>query len=101
MDKYLSVDETKAGLLQSFGDDTVTTETVYEFNAEVLQRCGEAVSTAIMNCPDISDEDKANLIVAKQKQTVAKGLVDKLLQYPNWKDLVEVAAPIIQIKNSR
>lgn len=101
MDKYLKVDESKKAALAGYAD-VIETNTVYSFNPEVLERCGEAVSNAIMNSEDISEADKAALLIAAETSTVKKGMLDRLMQYGNNAEkLFSLIEPIIQLKNSR
>jgi hypothetical protein len=89
IDKYATVpDETRAKeLKEAYGDDVVTSSKEYSFNPELLkawERDGvlderiEALSTAIVECGELSDSDKENLITVTEKYSITKGMIDKL-----------------------
>ena len=70
----------KIALFEDF-DDVLETNTTYSFNPDVLNRVGDKISQIIMSSKLISDEDKANLIVATSKTTIKKGTIEKLMDY--------------------
>jgi len=88
MDKYTIVDETKAGILANFGG----------FNAELVEKYGQVLSELILNCPAIDDMDKGNLISGEKTFSVAKGSIDRLMQYDNPEQVFELINPIIALK---
>ena len=90
MDKYLTIDGGRADQLkQNFGADCVTCTTEYSFNPSLLEKYEEVLSELIMGSNKINEEDKSELIIAKQKwrteiplttsvQTLGKLLKDKI-----------------------
>lgn len=99
MDKYASIDETRAGeIREQFGEDAVEETTEYSFNTEILKKHQEAIGAAIA-AMDIPDEDKANLLVVSQKFSIAKGMIERFAEKG-----VETAfynlAPQVQLKNA-
>ena len=97
MDKYTIVDETKAGILANFGG-LLAENVVYKFNAELVEKYGQVLSELILNCPAIDDMDKGNLISGEKTFSVAKGSIDRLMQYDNPEQVFELINPIIALK---
>jgi hypothetical protein len=97
MDKYTSVDENKANVLNQF-DDLLTENVVYKFNAELVEKYGAILSKLIINCKDIDNEDKSNLISGEKTFSVTKGSIDRLMQYDNPEQIFELINPIVSLK---
>ncbi len=97
MDKYTIVDETKAGILANF-DGLFAENVVYKFNADLVEKYGAVLSELILNCSDIDDLDKGNLISGEKTFSVAKGSIDRLMQYANPDQVYELINPIIALK---
>ena len=97
MDKYTIVDETKAGILANF-DGLLAENVVYKFNADLVEKYGAVLSELIINCPDIDDLDKGNLITGEKTFSVAKGSIDRLMQYDNPEQVFELINPIVALK---
>ena len=97
MDKYTLVDETKAGILANF-DGLLAENVVYKFNADLVEKYGAVLSELILNCPDIDDLDKGNLISGEKTFSVAKGSIDRLMQYNNPEQVFELINPIVALK---
>jgi len=87
----------KVALFEDF-DDVLETNTTYSFNPDVLNRVGDKISQIIMSSKLISDEDKANLIVATSKTTIKKGTIEKLMDYDNPTMMFELIEPIVALK---
>lgn len=87
----------KIALFEDF-DDVLETNTTYSFNPDVLNRVGDKISQIIMGSKLISDEDKANLIVATSKTTIKKGTIEKLMEYDNPTMMFELIEPIVALK---
>jgi hypothetical protein len=107
MDKYLTIDGGRADQLkQNFGADCVTCTTEYSFNPSLLEKYEEVLSELIMGSNKINEEDKSELIIAKQKWSIAKGMIDRVIQVAGT-DVKMVGAvlnaiqPICQLKNTR
>ena len=97
MDKYTIVDETKAGILANF-EGLLAENVVYKFNADLVEKYGAVLSELILNCSDIDDLDKGNLISGEKTFSVAKGSIDRLMQYANPDQVYELINPIIALK---
>jgi hypothetical protein len=97
MDKYTLVDETKASILANF-DGLLAENVVYKFNADLVEKYGAVLSELILNCPHIDDLDKGNLISGEKTFSVAKGSIDRLMQYDNPEQVFELINPIVALK---
>lgn len=97
MDKYTIVDENKAGILSNF-DNLLAENVVYKFNAELVEKYGAILSELIINCPDIDDMDKGNLISGEKTFSVQKGSIDRLMQYDSPEAIFELINPIVALK---
>jgi hypothetical protein len=97
MDKYTAVDETKANVLGQF-DGLLSENVVYKFNAELVEKYGAILSKLIINCKDIDDIDKGNLISGEKTFSVAKGSIDRLMQYDSPEAIYELINPIVSLK---
>ena len=97
MDKYTSVDEEKAELLREY-DGLLGENVVYKFNAELVEKYGAVISDLIASSPDIAEEDKGNLISGEKTYSVAKGSIDRLLQFENPEQVFELINPICALK---
>ncbi len=97
MDKYTSVDETKAGILSQF-EGLLSENVVYKFNADLVEKYGAVLSELILNCPDIEEEDKSNLISGEKTFAVTKGSIDRLMQYDSPEAVFELINPIVALK---
>ena len=97
MDKYTIVDENKAAILGSY-DGLLAENVVYKFNAELVEKYGQVLSELILNCPNIDDIDKGNLISGEKSYSVAKGSIDRLMQFSDPKQVFELINPIIALK---
>jgi hypothetical protein len=84
MDRYISIKDAEraAELRNWYGEDIVSENTTFSFNADLLEKHMEALSEAIMNCPSIPDGDKADLLIQEIKYAVAKGAINRLMQVP-------------------
>lgn len=104
-DKYKTIDQERSAYLRTKYGETITSEaTEFSFDAELLERYAEAISAAIMNAPEIPEEDKPRLIVAKTKYSIAKGSIDRLLDAAALghepSEMLEEIQPIIQLKRA-
>lgn len=97
MDKYTIVDENKASILSNF-DGLLAENVVYKFNADLVEKYGAILSELILNCPAIDDMDKGNLISGEKTFSVAKGSIDRLMQYDNPEQIFELINPIVALK---
>jgi hypothetical protein len=98
MDKYTAVDETKAEILRQY-DGLLTETRTYKFNSDLVDKYGAILSDLIVNCPDIAEEDKGQLIAGEIAYSVAKGSIDKLLlQSATPSEIFELINPIVSLK---
>ena len=97
MDKYTIVDETKANILSQY-DGLLAENVVYKFNADLVEKYGAVLSELILNCPDIDDLDKGNLISGEKTFSVTKGSIDRLMQYNDPASIFELINPIVSLK---
>lgn len=97
MDKYTTVDETKAEVLSEF-ENLVTENVVYKFNTELVEKYGAVLSKLIMNCKEIEADDKPNLIAGEKTFSITKGSIDRLMQYDNPAEIFELINPIVSLK---
>ena len=97
MDKYTAVDDEKAAILKDF-DGLLGENVVYKFNTELVEKYASVLSELILNCPDIADEDKGNLISGERTYSVNKGSIDRLLQFANPEQVLELINPICALK---
>ena len=97
MDKYTIVDENKANILSQY-DGLLAENVVYKFNADLVEKYGAVLSELILNCPDIDDLDKGNLISGEKTFSVAKGSIDRLMQYDSPEAVFELINPIVALK---
>jgi len=107
MDKYLSIDSDRAEQLkETFGEDTVSTSVEYSFNPTLLEKYESVLSELIMNCKEITDEDKAELIVQKPKYSVSKGMIERVSAIAGndaarMETVINSIQPVAQLKNSK
>lgn len=98
MDKYTSVDETKAEILRNY-DGLLTETRTYKFNPDLVDKYGAILSELIVSCQDIDGEDKGQLISGEIAYSVAKGSIDKLLiQSATPSEIFELINPIVSLK---
>lgn len=99
MDKYTIVDETKAAMIESAGLEGLTEEKIeYKFNAELVAKYGGILSQLIINCEEIAEEDKGNLISGEKTFNIKKGSIDRLIQYDHPEQVFEIINPIIMLR---
>ena len=98
-DAYKTVNEEKFDeLTKKFGEDLCNHDTEYSFNSKVLAKHMDLISDWIMSS-DIPDDDKANLLVRKDKFSIKKGTINELSNYGKKMDKVfEAIHPTVQIK---
>ncbi len=97
MDKYTLVDENKAELLKEF-DGLLAEKIVYQFNAELVEKYGAILSEMICSSPNIDAEDKGRLITGEKSFSVAKGSIDRLMQFEAPEQVFELINPIVSLK---
>lgn len=99
MDKYISVTAEKYELIKN--TELVEEKRVFTFNTELLEKYQEIIENLLMGCPDISEQDKANLIEGVLTYNVKKGAINELSgKNRPVRELFELIQPIIQLKVS-
>lgn len=97
MDKYTSVDETKADFLSSM-DGLITENVQYKVNPEMIEKYGAVISNLIYGCKLISEEDKPLIITGEKTFSVTKGSIDRIMQYENPAEVFELINPVVALK---
>lgn len=97
MDKYTVVDETKAEILAAY-EGLLEEKNTFTVNAELIDRYGEILSALIMGCKKIDEDDKSRLIEGVKTYSVAKGSIDRLLQYDQPDLIFQLINPIVSLK---
>jgi len=97
IDRYIKVEPEKAGMLENY-PGLLETTTTYKFNPALLDRTGEIISRLIMESTELSDDEKANLIVAETKIGIKTGSIDRLLDYDNPAQIFDLIEPIMALK---
>lgn len=99
-DKYISISEERAtDLIETYGESIVEEETTYSFDAAMVDKYGEVISTLIENCDEISDRDKDKIIKAITKYTIKKGTIDLIPKYGEVSEVFEAIKPVVSLKN--
>ena len=104
-DKYIIINQERADyLVETYGEDIVTTTDKYEFDKEMVEKHGETISDLIMNSKEIPEVDKEKIIKATVTNSVAKGTIDKLKIYADKTgktvgDMVAEVKPVTSTKN--
>lgn len=96
-DKYTVVDEIKSEIL-GMHEGLLNETTDFKFNADLVEKYGSVLSELIMNSDEIADEDKPNLITGEKSFSVAKGSIDRLMQYEDMGEIFELINPICSLK---
>lgn len=105
--KYIKVDDDGIEYLkETYGEKIIDEETTYSFDTNVLMRNMDIISELIMNCEDISDEDKENLIVQKDSYSIKSDTLDQVYELAKKakKDVVDVLndiQPVISNKYAK
>lgn len=100
-DRYKKVNKTRAEQLkEKYGDDIVTEDTTFAFNSKLLAKYGEVISKLITESEDIEAADKAKLITATTKYSVAKGTIEKLDNYGDVEEMLNEVNPVVQLKGA-
>jgi hypothetical protein len=63
-----------------------------------VEKYGQVLSELILNCSDIDDLDKGNLISGEKTFSVQKGSIDRLMQYDSPDAVFELINPIVALK---
>lgn len=99
-DKYISITEERAEeLRETYGEEIVTEETSFGFDATMIEKYGEILSRLIEECDEITEKDKEKIITAKTTYSVAKGTIDKFTEYGNVNEVMDAVKPVVALKN--
>jgi len=100
MDSYASIDEERANELKSkFGESIIEKTTTYIVNSAMIEKYRAVISAFVMTCPDIHDEDRAEIIKATNVLEVAPGTIEKLKEIKGKKsDIIAEIVPTFQVK---
>jgi hypothetical protein len=103
-DMYLKVEPEKAAILEQYSG-LLEVKTTYSFNTELLEKevsegmtIGDVLSMLIQDSKLIPDSDKENLIKSETTMKVAKGTIDRLLDYDNPREIFNLISPILALK---
>ena len=78
-DKYIKVDtKNQKQLMSKYGEDIIEENIVYKLNNEMLNKYADIISELIINCNDIKEEDKFNIITSSTEYSIKKGTIDEL-----------------------
>jgi hypothetical protein len=94
---FMGICNKVAGILSQF-EGLLSENVVYKFNADLVEKYGAVLSELILNCPDIEEEDKGNLISGEKTFSVTKGSIDRLMQYDSPEAVFELINPIVALK---
>ena len=99
-DKYITITEARAEeLREMYGDEIVTEDTAFGFDATMIEKYGEILSRLIEESNEIDEKDKEKIITAKTTYTVAKGTIDKFTDYGDVVEVMEAVKPVVALKN--
>jgi hypothetical protein len=100
MDKYISCDATKYEVLAM--TNLVEQKTTFTFNSELLNKYQSVIENLLVNCSEIEDKDKENLIEGVLSFNVKKGAIEELSKSKDYsvQELYELIQPIMQLKVS-
>lgn len=99
-DKYISINKEKADILISkYGDDIIEEETFYKIDSDMANRYGQIISDLIMNCDDIPDLDKENIIKSVTNYSIKKGSINCLDDFGQVDEVLENIKPIFSLKS--
>ena len=98
-DKYITINEDRADdLIETFGEEVVTEDTVFSFDAKMIEKYGEVLSRLITESDEITDADKGKIIKATTKYSVTKGSINKFAEYGDVESVMEVLKPVVALK---
>ena len=108
-DKYKNIDEEKyEELLEKYGKESVSEETVFSFNSAILMKHKDHISKLLMGSKKLSKQDKEDLIVNQTTYLIKKGIIKDLFSLKtslfsktlSWvKGIIDDIEPVFQIKS--
>jgi len=99
-DKYITINEERAEeLRETYGDEIVEEETTFSFDSAMIEKYGEVLSKLIEESDEIDEKDKERIIKATTKFSVAKGTLDKMVEYGDVESVMEDVKPVVALKN--
>lgn len=103
-DRYISVTPEKADILRQFEGLLEEIDT-FKFKNELLEKelengitIGELISNFIESSDLLSEEDKEKLIEKETKMRIAKGAINKLMDYEDPKEVFYLIQPVVALK---
>ena len=98
-DGYLKISAERAEeLTETFGADIVTEKTTFSFDAEMVEKYGEIISSLIEGS-DIPEKDKEKIIKATTAFSITKGTIDSFTKYGEVSEVMEAVKPIVSLRN--
>lgn len=103
-DKYIKVEPSKVAMLEKYGEGLVETVNTYKFTDLIEKKVdgertiGDIVNQLILECPDISEKDKLNLIEVERVTRIPKGTIERLMDYEKPAEVFELIQPIMALK---
>lgn len=99
-DRYITINEERAEeLRETYGDEIVEEETTFSFDSVMIEKYGEVLSKLIEESDEIDERDKERIIKATTKFSVAKGTLDKMIEYGDVESVMEDVKPVVALKN--
>lgn len=99
MDKYITCDAQKYELLNDA--ELVEEKRTFTFNPELLEKYQSVIENLLVNCDEIDENDKPNLIEGVITYNVKKGAIEELAnQEQSIDELFSLIQPIVQLKVS-
>jgi len=99
-DKYITITEARAEeLREAYGDEIVTEDTTFGFDATMIEKYGEILSRLIEESNEIDEKDKEKIITAKTSYSVAKGTIDNFTKYGDVNEVMDAVKPVVALKN--
>jgi hypothetical protein len=99
-DKYITIGGDRAEeLVDKYGEGIVEEKTTFSFDNFMIEKYGDILSRMIEECSEIDVRDKDKIIKAATTFSVAKGTIDKMIQYGDVKEVMEEVKPVVALKN--
>jgi hypothetical protein len=102
-DRYIKIDEERYNDLQTtYGEEMVEKTDTYTMDTKLVEKYGQIISDLIINCSDIEEIDKANLISVATNYSVKKGTISTILEKfkeHSLETVFEDIRPVITLKN--
>lgn len=102
--KYKAVkDDRIPAMIETFGEELFQVDEEFVVNPIMIAKYGKQVSSAIMNCADIPDEDKRQIIQKRRKHSIVSDALDKMIQFAekgkmSLSNFFDEISPTLQLK---